>query len=172
MLRSEPAALAVHRRGAAGPERAIPVPVAGEPDRRHHDRDDGRRGGVAEAHRPDRCEEQEDHHEAAADRDGGGGRGSDEASPILGAAIAAAPVRRPPALLEDRRLGGHSRTTRNTPAARSATPTSRSAVTGFSGSPNAPSRSSTTAVDSWPAIVAAVTPPAPSVRTLTSTVVT
>ena len=56
--------------------------------------------------------------------------------------------------------------------ASSTTPITRASVIGFSGSPKAPTRSRTTDVDSCPAIVAAVAPPAPSVLTVISTVVT
>ena len=51
-------------------------------------------------------------------------------------------------------------------------PTSRDGVSAFSGSPSTPARSISTDAPSWPAIVAAVTPPAPSSRTASSTVVT
>ena len=51
-------------------------------------------------------------------------------------------------------------------------PTMRASVIGFCATFRMPSWSMTTARVSWPAIVAAVTPPAPSVRTVTSTVLT
>ena len=79
----------------------MPVPVAGEPDRRHHDRDDRRHRGVAEAERTDRREEQEDDDEPPADRERRDGARADEAGAVLDPPVAAAPVGRPPALFED-----------------------------------------------------------------------
>src|SRR5213079_1395639 len=59
---------------------------------------------------------------------------------------------------------GHQyRTTRNVPAASRTIPARRGTVTVCFVTPRIPSWSTTTAVVSWPAIVAAVTPPAPSV---------
>src|SRR5205085_2494254 len=70
------------------------------------------------------------------------------------------------------RAHSHARTTRYVPPARSATPASLAAVIGWRWTPRMPSWSTTSASVSWPAMVAAVTPPAPSERTVISTVVT
>ena len=66
----------------------------------------------------------------------------------------------------------YSRTIRKVPEASKSKPTTFSALTGSLVTPSQPNWSTATDIASWPEIVAAVTPPAPSVRTVTSTVVT
>ena len=65
---------------------------------------------------------------------------------------------------------GGQRTIRNVPASNRTTPAIRSTVIGCSSSPRMPSRSMTTESVSWPVIVAAATPPAPIVLTVTRAV--
>jgi hypothetical protein len=83
------------------------------------------------------------------------------------------PILRPAPGVGKNPLGARSvADARKVPSASSATPATRPAESGRWSSPSTPARSMITDIVSCPAIVAPVTPPAPSVRTEINTVVT
>src|SRR3954452_20486081 len=164
----------------------VAVVHTAEPQEPEDEHERGRRGTTAETEGAEGPEEDVDDADPAADGNRRGCGRAQVALAVLGPPLQAAtiPARLPRQVLRlyvarlnchsrsfpwvdhNQRSGAcapgrraYSRTMRNTPSASSATPTRRPAESGFCVSPRIPRRSMTTAVLSWPAMVAAVTPP-------------
>src|SRR5436190_14397062 len=182
-LFSEPATLAGVDHARIAPDTGPRLqPGVDDPQHAEADDPDGRPLHLAGVHGTQREEEAEDEKDAQREDPEQVPHGPEHAEEALQhrnpsrgdfvRIVARRPVAHNLHAFARRARRGYSRTMRKTPAASSTIPTTRAAVIVWRSTPSQPKWSTITDIVSCPAMVAATTPPAPSERTVTSTVVT